>query len=121
MNLEKQPGTDAFLGPGSPSGRLPEPFSLRFVKWWIWLSALASLAGWSLSALGELNRTGYAVFSLSAAAGVVWVVQKFAGPAAGRKDFHWQKIRARFRRLLPCAYGALAFLILLGGLLYPPS
>src|ERR1039457_3441767 len=28
---------------------------------WLWISAFASLAGWGLSAAGELNRKGYAV------------------------------------------------------------
>src|SRR5258708_37256925 len=35
---------------------------LPLVKTWLWLSALATLAGWSLSALGQLNRFGYLVF-----------------------------------------------------------
>ena len=34
---------------------------LPFVRLWIWVSAFASLAGWGLSAAGELNRQGYAV------------------------------------------------------------
>ena len=35
---------------------------MKAAKLWIWLSVLASLAGWSLSAIGQLNRTGYLVF-----------------------------------------------------------
>ena len=34
---------------------------MPFVRLWLWISAFASLAGWALSAAGELNRAGYAV------------------------------------------------------------
>jgi hypothetical protein len=43
-----------------------------FIKFWIWLSALASAAGWTLSALGQLNRVGYVVFAALALAVWVW-------------------------------------------------
>ncbi len=29
------------------------------VRLWLWVSAFASAAGWTLSAFGQLNRTGY--------------------------------------------------------------
>ena len=35
---------------------------LPLVRLWLWISALASVAGWILSALGQLNRPGYAAF-----------------------------------------------------------
>ena len=34
---------------------------LPCVRLWLWISAFASLAGWALSAAGQLNRAGYAV------------------------------------------------------------
>ena len=40
---------------------------LPFVRLWLWISAFASLAGWGLSAAGELNRTGYAVAAAAVA------------------------------------------------------
>src|SRR5882724_9957906 len=36
---------------------------VRFVKFWIVLSTLASVAGWTLSAVGMLNKTGYVIFA----------------------------------------------------------
>ena len=35
-------------------------FVTPFVRLWIWISAFATLAGWGLSAVGQLNRAGYA-------------------------------------------------------------
>ncbi len=94
--------------------------SLRPVKFWIWLSALTSLAGWSLSALGQLNRAGYAVF-FGVGAVLIWWLRKTAvhkSPACAQP---WQKFLRRFRRPLPAAFAALTLLIFLGGVLYPPT
>ena len=33
---------------------------MSFVRLWLWVSAFASAAGWTLSACGQLNRAGYA-------------------------------------------------------------
>src|SRR5436190_150520 len=45
---------------------------LPLVRFWIWLSVIASAAGWILSAVGQLNRGGYAVvFAVAAAVFVV--------------------------------------------------
>ena len=45
---------------------------------------------------------------------------RFPGPVRPpRKSF--SRLRARFRRALPAAFGLLALLILVGGLLYPPT
>jgi hypothetical protein len=62
-----------------PQNRSPAARFLPLVKLWIGLSVLASLAGWSLSAAGQLNRAGYAVFF--AAAGIFLLA---AGSWAGR-------------------------------------
>jgi hypothetical protein len=94
---------------------------LPFVRLWIWISAFASLAGWGLSAAGELNRKGYA-----AAFGVfaVFIIIRrqdlgFTAKAEGQRPK--AKIRRRFRRPLPFCFGALAVLIFLGGAFYAPT
>jgi hypothetical protein len=93
---------------------------LSAVKLWIWLSVLASAAGWGLSALGQLNRTGYLVFF---AGGLLflWLGRESIGlgQLAGRPG--WKKIRRRFRRPLPVVFAAMAFLIFLGSTIHPPS
>lgn len=89
---------------------------ISVVRLWIWLCALATCAGWMLSAIGQLNRSGYAIiFTLAL------VVFFF-----NRKSFGWRfqnrgKVLNRFCRPLPFAFLALAILILLGGTIYPPS
>ena len=93
---------------------------LPLVRIWIWASVLASVAGWLLSALGQLNRIGYAVFC-----GVVvillWLGRKQLDLIAPEWTLNWSKVRARFRRWLPACFVGLAFLVLLGGALYPPT
>ena len=93
---------------------------LRPVKLWIWLATLTSLAGWTLSALGQLNRTGYLLFFGGAAMFLLWVwkAAEKTKPAPGNP---WKKIRRRFRRPLPGAFAILTLLIFLGGALYPPT
>jgi len=105
-------------GASGSAGRPEDGFFPGFVKGWIWLSALAGLAGWGLSALGQLNRTGYALFFISTA---------FFFMTYWRRDWVWPDWRKlshrlrRFRRPLPGAFAVLVFLILLGGAVYPPS
>jgi hypothetical protein len=89
---------------------------MKFAKLWIWVSALASLAGWSLSAIGQLNRAGYAVFF-----GLVAVVLFFCSRKIHFSFPPAKKILRRFRRLLPLAFFALALLIFVSGVIYPPS
>jgi hypothetical protein len=93
---------------------------LQPVKFWICLAALASLAGWSLSAVGQLNRAGYAIF-FAVAITIFFICQKKFDSQSGSKYLNWKKILRRFRHLLPCAFAALAFLVFLGGALYAPS
>jgi hypothetical protein len=85
-----------------------------FVRLWICLSVFASFAGWALSALGQLNRTGYTVGFAIFILFLVWQ-WKPLGLVPGRINFR------RFRRPLPFCFAALAALIFLGGVLYPPS
>jgi hypothetical protein len=95
------------------------PF-LQPVKIWIWLAALASLAGWILSAFGQLNRAGYLIF-FAAAFAVVFLWRRKNPPQNDSKKFNWKKFSRRFHRPLPCALAALALLIFFGGAIYPPS
>jgi hypothetical protein len=90
------------------------------VRLWLWVSAFASAAGWTLSAFGQLNRAGYGIaFAVS----VIFLLagRRELGQVPGGKLFCWKKIRRRFRRPLPLCFAALAILIFLGGALYPPS
>jgi len=93
---------------------------MKFVRLWIWLSALANLAGWSLSAVGQLNRAGYAIF-FAVAAGVFLLGNKKLDWQVGWSFPHPQKILRRFRRPLPGAFAVLALLVFAGGAIYPPS
>jgi hypothetical protein len=93
---------------------------LPAVKLWIWVSALATLAGWSLSVLGALNRVGYIVFALIAA-GVFVAGRKALGWEMPGGWFNGRKLLRRFRRWLPASFAVLTLLVFLGGGLYPPS
>jgi len=126
---------------------------LPLVKIWVWVSVLASLAGWLLSAVGQLNRVGYAVFCGAVAVCVCLgrkaLARVFNTPVAADGSrcylpigknaptdvggyarsrrcgaaslFNWRRIRFRFRRWLPACFVGLAFLVFLGGALYPPT
>ncbi len=93
------------------------------VKSWIWISTLASLAGWLLSAAGQLNRLGYTIFGLVLLAG--WFVYRQRAavrPTLPRKKVvNWPKFRRRFGRPFPLGFAVLTLLVLVGGLLYPPT
>ncbi|HOC57798.1 MAG TPA: hypothetical protein PKI20_19420 [Verrucomicrobiota bacterium] len=93
---------------------------LPLIKLWIWVSALATLAGWALSAVGQLNRVGYLVFG-GLAAVAFWLGRRVSGGKPLRTGFKWSKARRRFGRWLPACFLGLAVLIFLGGALYPPS
>jgi hypothetical protein len=93
---------------------------LPLVRIWVWVSILASVAGWLLSALGQLNGAGYAVFCAVGAVGL-WFGRKALSLASPRRLCNWKKVRARFRRWLPACFAVLAFLVMLGGALYPPT
>lgn len=104
---------------------------LPLVKAWIWISALATLAGWALSAVGQLNRLGYATF-FSIALLLWWLNRAFTPSIQGTlrtSDFGRRtsfgfcrgKLRFRFTHLLAACFLLLAFLAFLGGVLYPPT
>jgi hypothetical protein len=84
---------------------------------WIWFCAYLNCAGWTLSALHQLNAAGYAV------ALALWVVgfSFWRKQASATFALPWPKLRRRFRRGFPMAFLALAAMALLGGLIYAPS
>lgn len=86
---------------------------------WIWFCAYLNCAGWTLSALHQLNAGGYAVaLALGLAGGLVWWKQ------AGTPFFpnlRWPRQRRRFRRGFPRAFLALAVLAFFGGALHPAN
>jgi len=93
---------------------------LPAVKIWIWVSVLASVAGWTLGTIGFLNRIGYAVFGFVALfvfiqASATGAVKFPAGP------WRWRRFVIRFRRPFPLMFALLALLVFLGGMLYPPT
>ena len=85
---------------------------------WIWLCAYLNCAGWTLSALHELNARGYlAAFALGLGAVWFWKIK------TGAKLFpkiYFPKYARRFRRSFPLAFLILAALAFLGGALYAP-
>lgn len=100
----------------------PRMFFRQAVKLWIIVSALASLAGWTLSALGKLSRTGYVVFAILAVA-LAWFGRRRMAPAppVPVSGSTLKKLRRRFRRFLPAGFAVLATLVFISGLLYAPT
>ena len=90
------------------------------VKIWIWLSVIATLAGWTLSCFGALHAIGYLVFG--AVSLMVFLLLR-SRPEFQTKTHRWRwlKIRQRLARPIPLLFAILALLVLLGGLLYPPT
>lgn len=86
---------------------------------WIWFCAYLNCAGWSLSALHQLNAWGYA-----AALGI-WLVGLFfwrkQTSARPLPQIRWLKIRRRFRRLFPLAMLVLTAMAFIGGVIYAPG
>jgi uncharacterized membrane protein len=93
---------------------------LRVVQFWILFSTLASVAGWTLSALGMLNRTGYAIFAAVAIV-LAFVCRKSSlfSSLSAVKDA-W-KLRNRLRKFLPAGFAILAALVFISGCLYAPT
>jgi hypothetical protein len=91
---------------------------VRLVKLWIWISALASLAGWLLSALGMLNKVGYGIFAAVVVVAVLVLGKRplFSSPVPALRGW-----RHRIRRFLPASFVVLAALIFAGGIIYPPT
>ncbi len=86
---------------------------------WIWCGAYLSLAGWTLSALHELNPAGYAI-TLLIGCTVLWVWRKKSSRTFPIRNYH-SKLGRRFRRPLPAIFLFVAALIFLGGILHAPD
>jgi hypothetical protein len=92
---------------------------MQAITIWIWFCAYLNCAGWTLSALHELNAGGYAVVL------AVWFVALFVwrkkNSAHILPQIRWLKYCRRFRHLFPLAFLVLAAMAFLGGALYAPS
>ncbi len=91
---------------------------LPLVRIWIVVSALASGAGWILSAAGQLNGRGYGG-GAALAGGLIFLTRREW--LRGGQRLSWLRLRKRFSRSLPLAFAGLAALVFLGGALYQPS
>ena len=91
---------------------------LPLVRIWLLVSALASAAGWILSALGQLNQTGYAI--VAALGLIVFFLARRELLCDGQLR-GWLRIKSRLARPFPLIFTALAALVFLGGALYLPS
>ena len=94
---------------------------MPFVRLWIWISAFASLAGWTLSAVGQLNPKGYAAASVAFAVFVFFRWRELGFVEKSKVQSPKSKVVRRFRRLLPFCFVALAVLIFVGGAVHPPG
>jgi len=86
---------------------------------WIWFCAYLNCAGWVLSALHELNATGYAVTLLPGFTALIFWRRRTSGQIL--PHVRWQKFRHRFHRPFPLAFLILAAMAGLGGVLNAPS
>jgi len=83
--------------------------------------ALVVASGWVLSALGRLNRGGYAV-ALLVSAGMLAVACSGCARNWWRRRGQWRaRRRRRWRRPLPLLFLLLASLAVGGGFLHPPN
>jgi len=86
--------------------------SIAFARWWVVVSALLIAAGWVLSALHTLNRTGYTIV-LALIAIAAWLILRGGS---------WRMVRLdRFRRWLPLSFASICLLVALSGLLHAPN
>jgi len=86
---------------------------------WIWLCAYLNCAGWTLSALRQLNVGGYAV-ALALGLGALLIWQRKTGVAIVPK-IHWPRLRRRFSRSFPLGFLILAALAFIGGATHPAN
>ena len=86
---------------------------------WIWLCAYLNCAGWTLSALHELNARGYLI-AFALGLGAVWF-WKIKTVAKLFPKIHLPKFKRRFRRSFPLAFLILATMAFFGGALHAPA
>jgi hypothetical protein len=86
---------------------------------WIWFCAYLNCAGWTLSALHQLNARGYlCVFAFGILFLVTW--KKISGAQIFPK-IYFPKLRRRFKKTFPLAFLILTALAFLGGALHEPA
>jgi hypothetical protein len=91
---------------------------LTLTRCWIVLSACLCAAGWVLSWIGRLDKTGYGTaLVLIVAAFGFWGWRERA--LAARFPVWLKKSKRRFRRPLPAVFLLLALLTLIGGAIHP--
>jgi hypothetical protein len=94
---------------------------------WVWFCAYLNCAGWTLSALHQLNARGYAIALMLWFAGLMlWWKKNSASFSSrpsrpSRDNFCLRKFRRRFRKPFPLAFLILAVMAFLGGAIYPPT
>jgi hypothetical protein len=93
---------------------------IPLARLWLWASAFATAAGWILSALGQLNRLGYAI-SFAGFVVFVFIFRNELGFNSGNRTSRWRKFLRQFRRPLPLCFASLAVLIFIGGACYAPT
>ena len=118
MTTCDQPG-DLRKRVNAPGKSTNSSFALRSLVVWIWLCAGLNVAGWVLSAIGELNAAGYiAVLVIGVIGFCVWrYFDRTERPSHAplRKWFH------RFRRPLPLGFLILCVMAFVGGAIYAPT
>ncbi len=87
---------------------------------WVWLLAWLPALGWMLSAVGQLNRVGYAV-GLVVAVIITGLLWRPGFAATGWGCWSFKRLRRRFGRPLPFCFLVTVALGLVGGLLYAPN
>jgi len=87
---------------------------------WVWFCAYLNCAGWTLSALHELNAAGYAV-ALIIFFATTFLLLKTVPPRNFPANFHFKRISRRFCKSFPLAFLILAAMEILCGILYPPT
>lgn len=92
---------------------------LNAVLVWIWSCAYFNCAGWTLSALHQLNAAGYTVALILWFATLLIWWKKTSEKSWPLK--RWQKFRHRFARPLPLMFLILAAMVFAGGALHPPN
>lgn len=92
---------------------------------WILVCTTLVAAGWILSALHELNAIGYGVVILLGMGAVVTrltVRKQSASVLLQARASRWRSnLRHRFCRPFPATFLLLAFLAIIGGIIYPPG
>jgi hypothetical protein len=91
---------------------------LNVVRAWILLSALLVGSGWILSAMHQLNRTGYVVIFALAAVVWGWCLRKCGWPSRAAVWQARHRFQHRFQRAVPSLFLAMAVMTLVAGGLY---